>query len=434
MLHSGDYFSPTFDGIADLQNTKPVLTSWFQCASVSLFGYNELGIRLPSALAGIAIVFILFTYIKRTFQSDLFAWLTVLILLSSQGFTGFHASRTGDSDIFLSLFLLLSCMYFMKAVYQENGRSIFFSALFLSLAFSTKAFAALLFLPGFIAILFLRKQFMQTVKSKWYWLGFLVFSGAVVFLFGMREYNSPGYLNVLFGSDAGRLFAAVPDHQQDILFYLDQLMQTRFSFAWVLVLMSATILVLKSKNAILTGWLILAVSYLLIITFSSTKLYWYDLPLYPILSMLAAYTLFYFAENLLGSEPFSFRKQSAILVILFVLPCYFAFNRSQSNSLPLGERALEANEQFLFKRNLQGKDLNGLKVYFYGWKGGLLFYKYKLQGQDQQLLLMNQPKFAAGDHVLVCHDSLKQVLVNRFAIKKIDEEGNAELFEILSSH
>jgi len=53
MYHSGNYLIPTYKGEPDMWSTKPPLMIWVQVLSMKLFGVNEMGIRLPSALAAL---------------------------------------------------------------------------------------------------------------------------------------------------------------------------------------------------------------------------------------------------------------------------------------------------------------------------------------------------------------------------------------------
>lgn len=56
MLKNGNYFSLYYNGLPDLYNTKPPLTNWLQLLCVKMLGYNELAIRIPSALATFLVI------------------------------------------------------------------------------------------------------------------------------------------------------------------------------------------------------------------------------------------------------------------------------------------------------------------------------------------------------------------------------------------
>lgn len=83
------------------------MTLWAQIVFVKLFGYNELALRLPSAIAAALTILLVFVFLYRDY-STYWAWAAVLILLTSQGFIGFHTARTAEADSLLTFFLLVS--------------------------------------------------------------------------------------------------------------------------------------------------------------------------------------------------------------------------------------------------------------------------------------------------------------------------------------
>ncbi|HNZ43557.1 MAG TPA: glycosyltransferase family 39 protein, partial [Bacteroidales bacterium] len=107
MINNGNYFANYFDGHPDICNTKPVLTLWAQIACVKLLGYNELAVRLPSAIAAALTILLVFVFLYRNY-SAIWAWAAALILITSQGFIGYHTARTAEADSLLTFFLLLS--------------------------------------------------------------------------------------------------------------------------------------------------------------------------------------------------------------------------------------------------------------------------------------------------------------------------------------
>ena len=104
------------------------------------------------------------------------------------------------------------------------------------------------------------------------------------------------------------------------------------------------------------------------------------------------------------------------------------FNKSQGNSIKGGEMQLEANEIFLFEKIKNNESVNNIKVLFSGWKGSLLFYKYKLSELDQKIdLLTNINSITVHDRILVCDNELKNQLLKNFEITLIDNLHNSEL-------
>lgn len=298
MIENGKMFSLYFDGSPDLFNTKPPLTVWFQVLFIKLLGYNELAIRLPSALATALIVLTLFHFVSKYFNRT-WAWVSALILLTSTGFIGFHTGRTGDSDALLTLFLFLANLQFLKFLILKKNRYVFWFFMFLTLAFATKLFAALLFIPAYFLLLLCNKNFKQFVLSYQFALGVLIFFISTFGIIYLRELDSPGYLNTILSKDAARIFQG-SHHQHGALYYLDSLLNSRFSF-WFIPLVLGLILNFSNQDQrqrkLIFNSTVLITIYFTIISLSTTKLEWYDMPLYPYMALVASYSIYLLYEK-----------------------------------------------------------------------------------------------------------------------------------------
>jgi len=67
MAKNGHPFSLYFNGVIDISNSKPPLTVWVQVAFTKLFGYNEVALRLPSAIAAALSIIVTFRFTQRRF-------------------------------------------------------------------------------------------------------------------------------------------------------------------------------------------------------------------------------------------------------------------------------------------------------------------------------------------------------------------------------
>jgi 4-amino-4-deoxy-L-arabinose transferase-like glycosyltransferase len=433
MMSNGHYFSASFNGLPDLMNTKPPLTSWVQIIFVKLFGYNELALRLPSALAAACSIFMLFKFMAKRF-SLIWAWLSALILLTSYGFIHFHTARTGDSDSLLSFFLLVANLSFLTYILENKKQHIFFFLLFISLAFATKLYAAILFTPAYFFILLQQKKINVFVLSKQFLGGILFLFFTAAALIYLRERDTPGYANTILFKDAGRIFNAVENHKEGIDFYVDNLFRSRFS-TWFMLLVAGILFSFfvqhENEKKLLHRLMTLCCVYLLLITCSVTKLEWYDMPLYPYLAVIAAYPVYLLlATNFLGKQSLNTKQLVVLLALIFAYPYYAMFNKSQANMMSNGEKTLEANERYLFKAEKEGKNLNNLQVYYSSYNGSLLFYKYKLGLKGQQINLVTNAAFHINDEVLCCNDSLKKQLDQHYEYNVIDKYNEACVVKI----
>jgi 4-amino-4-deoxy-L-arabinose transferase-like glycosyltransferase len=433
MLHNGKYFSLYYDTMPDLYNTKPPLTCWLQIFFVKIVGYNELGLRLHSAIASALSVLMLFHFISKNYNLYC-AWISALILLSSYGYIHFHTSRTGDSDAILSFFLLGTNISFLNFLLNGKKSTVLFVFIWLTLAFAAKMHAALLFLPAYLILLLWQKKLKAFIVNYNFLVGFILFCFSVFMLFYLRELDTPGYLQQIIFKDAGRLFTVVENHREPFYYYIEQLFFTRFSQWFVLLIIGIIVIFMMpmtKEREILKCFLVLSCAYIFIISFSITKLDWYDMPLYPLLAVLSAYPLFILLNQIAIFQATKYASKMALLIIIvFMYPYYQMFDKAQGNTIPNGEKALEGNERYLFVRLGEQKQLHGIKVFYTEWKGALLYYKYKLSIANKEITLTHHGNFDLNDMVLVCNDSLKQQMHLKYAYDTLDTYQNAQLLKI----
>lgn len=432
MMGNGHYFSLYYNGEPDLFNTKPPLMNWLQLIFAKLFGFNEFSMRLPSAIAaGLSIIF-LFRFTRKRF-GDLHAWISALILLSSNGFIGFHTARTGDSDSLLTFFALMTTLSFINYLIKEKKQYILYAFIFLTFAFATKLYAAFLFLPAYFGILIFNKKLKSFFLNYYFLFGVTFFISSIISLVYLRELETPGYLNEILFKDAGRLFSVVENHSASNYFFIDNFYQERFSFWIVFFIIGCVSLIFEKKTLyinILRYSFLCVLSYSLVISFSVTKLVWYDMPMYPLISLIAALPI----AGLIRKYSFEIKIRSQLimgifLISIFAYPLFLMFRQSQDNTIHYGDKIVEANEIYLFNRIKEGKNLDNIKVYYHGWNGSLLFYKYKLSCLNQKIYLERDlNSFSAGDSVLVCEEPLINALESKFQMEKIDGYETSYLY------
>ena len=433
MMHNGKYFSSYFDGAVDLYNTKPPLTQWIQIVFVKLFGYNELSLRLPSAIAASLSVLVIFKFIAKSFNYTQ-AWISSLILLTSSGFINFHTARTAESDALLTLFLLVGNISFIKYLIDEKKQNIIIFFIFISLAFATKLHAALLFVPAYFIILFQQKKLKQFIINWSFLGGVILFLITSVGLIYMREFDSPGYISEVLFKESSRFLTVVENHNEATNYYFENLFKSRFSI-WAIFFVIGVFLIFsvknKTKKSIFFSSLILVIVYLSVITIGSSKLSWYDMPIYPYLAIIAAYPICLLIQTIkINDKPIPKKLLILIITSLFSYPYYIMLSKSQGNTIKNEEKKLEVKERFLFNKIKKNESLDRVKIYYTGFKGSLLFYKYKLAEQNQNIKLVNTLSFELDDIVLVANDSLKKELENKYKLSVVDEYDNAWLVKL----
>ncbi|MBP1753113.1 MAG: glycosyl transferase family 39 [Geobacteraceae bacterium] len=153
MLVSGNFLEPEFNGIAHFH--KPPLTYWAMAAGMKVFGVNGFGVRFFGILAAALALFWLYRTALLLLQDEKKAFTALLVLASS--FLFLAVSRTAETDIYLTCFVMGAQYYLFRQIYgvKSNWNTCLF-AFFLGLGFLTKGPLVFLFtlLPYFAAKLF----------------------------------------------------------------------------------------------------------------------------------------------------------------------------------------------------------------------------------------------------------------------------------------
>jgi hypothetical protein len=194
--------------------------------------------------------------------------------------------------------------------------------------------------------------------------------------------------------------------------YLNNLFEGRFLWL-VLVLPGALLMWLNTKLRLACVFLSsLFVVYFLIISSSTTKMSWYDLPLYPILSIFSGYALY----ALISKLNFNQKPAQNILMLCFVflVPLYFAFRNSYKSEIKPGEKGLEILTEYAYK-NKNNESLNNVTFLTIYFDRPLYFYKYKLNARGMDFKVTNSiDSLKENSIVIVAEDSLKNLLLKKY--------------------
>jgi len=436
MWQSGKYFMLTNHFVNDLYNTKPLLPFWTQVLSFSLFGFNEMAVRLPSAVASMFTALMVFMFVRR-YASATWGWTAFFVLVTSAGFVHFHTARTGDMDALLTLFLTGSCLAFFNLLQEESPKrnSILFYLLFLALAFASKTFAALLFLPAQIVLLVYYKKLAAIVKHRAFYAGTAIALLIALLPLVLRNIEQPGYLVRTFSFDALRVANVVENHNEPFGFYFINFFTWRFP-TWIVVSFLGLIMMVRSPETSTRklGIAIAAslISYLLIISFSVTKLEWYDMPLYPLMAIAAGY-LVWQVLLLAGIEKYKWSVRQAWLLGVFFIPAFYAVKRSNDNTISPGDQKAEELSAYLFRAGRTDIDVDKWIVIQDWHRQCLDFYQRKFAENNQQLRIVPAvDSLRPGDHVLAAGDSIKDLIRGQFETREEQRYNDVYAFEIVS--
>jgi len=284
MARSGDYVVPRLNGQAFLE--KPPLYYWIGSAVFKLFGENTRSTRIPSALAAIGGVVIVFVLGRKMGLSPLSAFVCGLALATSAEY--WSLGRRCVLDMMLCLFTTAAMLCFFQAAQLPRRGVLWFVGYVLSLACAvlTKGLVGLVIpLSALTAWLVLSRNFSL---RRW----FLLFLGSVLCLIPAAvwiwllcgQLGRETVYKAVLANNFGRFTGAYAEHVEPFYYYLVK-SPPQF-FPWVLFLPAAFIFhigEIRQHKKESPSWFILAwfVVPFLLLSISAGKRGLYLLPLYP---------------------------------------------------------------------------------------------------------------------------------------------------------
>jgi 4-amino-4-deoxy-L-arabinose transferase-like glycosyltransferase len=338
MFLRGDFISTYLNGAP--RYDKPILIYWLQALSTAVLGFTELGFRLPSALASVAWVGIVYAFARRLRgeRTALYAALMTATALQIS-----IIGRAAIADALLNL-LVTAAMFAVFLYYRERERRFLYAAFAaMALGFLTKGPVAVL-IPLAVSLLF-----FATRREAGAWLR-AAFDpkGIALFLLIAAPWYVAQYLKegqafidgFFFTHNVGRFKGPMEGHAGSLLYYLPVVL---------LGLLPYTTLLLKTLGGIraaarddLTLFLWLWFGFVVVFfSLSGTKLPHYVVYGYPGIILLMAVRMDSLRSGVLALLP-------ALLLFVFLagLPELVEFARGRVDDPFTGEVLAGAAEAF----------------------------------------------------------------------------------------
>jgi 4-amino-4-deoxy-L-arabinose transferase and related glycosyltransferases of PMT family len=436
MYKGGDLIVTHFEGAPEMWNTKPPFMIWMQAGLMKILGVNELSVRLPSAIATfltcMMLVFISIRYIRR-WEIGVIA---TLVLITCQGYISEHGSRTGDYDTLVTFFSLMAC-YSLFLYTEETNKLTYLYLTFggLTLAVLTKGIAGMLLTPGLLIYLAIQKKVKGLLTDKHFYFGLLGFICIIFSYYFAREMKNPGYLNAVITNElGGRYLTTIEGHDGDSLFYWQNLINYRFS-NWIYLVPCGLAVGLSFKDKkifrLTLFSFILALSYFLIISFSKTKLEWYDITLFPLLAIIVAISIFFI---------FDFLNRTELLhtgLHLKVWPFIFIFLLFLSPYLKIFDKTYKPkdNEFYRIGHLLQDAvkgsyNMNNKYLACFDYQAHNLFYINYLKDMGVKTGFKDYTKLIYNDEVLTFQENVKDYIRKNYDFNVTGTIDNITIFKI----
>ncbi|MBI1222684.1 MAG: hypothetical protein GC180_08790 [Bacteroidetes bacterium] len=438
MAEQGHYLALYFEGAPDMWNVKTPLTVICQAFCIHLFGWNELAIRLPSALAALGTVILLFHWMRKYMVQPGFAFSAVALLLSFKGYVDFHAIRTGDMDSMLCFFTLGFCYSLFEWTERGKDRYLAYFFIFLLLAWFTKSIAAFLSMPALLIYLLVQGKLVSLIKTKKFWLfASILLLIPVYYLY--REYSTPGYWNAVLTYELGGRFSSQLSDENPFYYYINQhLTRDIGTYLWLLIPASVFALSsrIKAKRDLAIFCLLFYVGHQVVISSSATKYGWYDVPEFPFVAMLfllGIEAMFYDSRfrNISIDGPAKEYVFVSIILLSTVIPAYAIRAAEITDGSEIEKGSFYELSAFLeryAKHDPHG--LDGLFLAYnpkdYHWYHTI--YIRRIQQAGGTLENREVQELKTGDKVLVANQHLTEQLKYHFHLHRIEIEGNVAVY------
>ncbi|WP_020566742.1 ArnT family glycosyltransferase [Neolewinella persica] len=440
--------TPPYYGEPDHWGTKPPLLVWSQAAWMKIVGVGELAVRLPSALATLALCFLLTWWGKKDWGSPLAGALGALAVLSNWEYMGNHGARTGDFDALLVLFLTAQLIFLFRWVKTDQIKWLWLAGLAVFMGGMTKGVAGGFLLPG-IGLWFLVDG---AARRKLLHPGLYgIVGGAIALVVGyyfLRETVDPGYLDLVKDNELGGRFNDVNEsHQGPFYFYLQTLFADR-AFGYLIPLLLPALVYLLTNKELRRPAALLAIAaavFLVIISSAATKLYWYKNPVLPLVGMLVGAGMFHLADLLAQKIGSTRGKLVAVTLLagLFIAPMVLISHRIM-NPRDYQETSLrKAGFRTFMRRGDLVKAPYTVLIDDYHPNARFYVEREKGRGKDislkrmrrlrPPLVVTEQPAdaaFSVGERVVVCHTKTWEYMFDRYTMDQEFTDGRCKLLTV----
>ena len=444
MAERGNWLVPHYGGKPDMWNLKPPLMVWLEALSMKALGYNTLAVRLPSAFAGLATILFLLWFGIKILKDRMVGFASALVLLTTPGFVAIHVTRTGEYDALLCLFLLAYALTFFRWLHappEQQKKLLWYFGLFFTLSLLTKGIAGLFFLPGLALYAFTqRKLWWMLRQPNLYLVGLGSIAIILAYYFG-RELINPGYLQAVWDNELGGRFGGVIEgHRHPFMYYIKRTISWQFA-PWIYFIPLSFLLGWWSrKREVISNlsWFLLLNSglFLLIISFSQTKLGWYNVPAFPLMALLVGLGIARLREAVTGlyTQPIG-SVRSVILGAAFLF-CFFAYpyyKIVEKSYLPVDKEWNKESMRFepYFERT---KGMGPYKVISSGYNSHLEFHVQarKLLGEEVPILTPEVQYINPGDLLMVCEPRIFKKINQLFHHETEHQWTSCKLIRITS--
>jgi 4-amino-4-deoxy-L-arabinose transferase-like glycosyltransferase len=410
MVEGGNLLVTYHNGEPEFWNTKPPLMIWLEALSVQALGIESLAFRLPAALAALATVILLFTFLYRQLREPWTPLLACVLLLATEGYVLDHGVRNGEYEGLLTLWILAYGLSFYRFMHSRDGKWIWVTALFVTLGVFTKGVQALLPLPGLVIYAAVAGRLRDLLTRRSTYLSAFAALILIAAYYAGRESLQPGYLLAVWDNELlGRYTDIVEGHRGSFWYYF---IDMKFWTPLTLLALPALFIMSAQGKRVAVFAIVVAASYLIVISFAKSKLLWYEIPAYPFLAMFVAVSFRAWVMKTGLARPWARSALVALgstAVLYFLVSLIITVERSQG-PLYREEQYRDQLHRFFKEYPDTRRVVLGISEY----EAPALYYRkyYAQRSKDIELADIRTLELQPGDTLLTSLSSIKDSLLS----------------------
>lgn len=425
----GNFFID-FDPSVKLRNTKPYLFSALQTLLGITIGWNEWALRLPTIASAVALVWMIFLFIKKTFQDTLWALCASTLLLVFPYYVYPHMAFTGDHDVplifFTTAFIFSFYLFLISADSKEENKYIRYACIAATASILTKGLMILFFLPFCLIFLFVYKKQNSLFFNRTFWIGIFLSLVALAMWYLGREYINPGYLDAVWKYEIGRYNDGAHTINPEWKYYWLMLFYKQVQY-WLLAFVIVLYMLFFDKGVGYKSFLYyvftLLIGFLVLISFSDVKLLWYDASVLPLLAVMLGAGIAYGIKHV---SAYVCKKNEWGVFILYMLVFSFfyiqIFNRTFSRVLS------EEYGGFIMNTHV-GEDYT---IVHTKYNPHLIFYNQLADktGTGKRLIQTMHSTYKPQQKILICEPLVMLEINREYTYEVLDSTQFCKLIQI----
>ncbi len=438
MYKTGDYLSnfQLYDGLMDHRNTKLPFTTWIQVLFIKILGVKVLALRLPVIMIFTATVAYTLRFAKMHLSNISIGVIFTLVMICSPGIVRDHILRTGDQDLPFLCYLFVMVMSYFQYLEHKNKRHLVVFTISITAALLTKNLLAGAFLPGLLLYTIYAKKLSDVLTDKNVWLAIIsvicVFAGTIFYL----NASYPGFVDRMWGYELmGRYTDAKDGHKGGFGYFVNDLAFTSFKIYFWMVPLSLLILFSKKLSAISSRLMvclgIVYFSYLLIISFAETKLFWYGTPIIPIGAMMIGIAIHHIYSVYLSNMTIYLKYGLSFIFVafVFVIPYKGIIENVFQDNIIHGEERIGL---FMELISIDHPEIKSYTLADKDFGSAAMWYKeeYNIE-KGYDIKYSNVNEFEIGETVMTCLYDVTPDIYNKYEVETIQSWNKCQLIKII---